>query len=386
MGTLPYRRLSAFYLIYFAALGLFSPYWGAYLETRGLAHWQIALVMSMWFGTRALAPMPWAWLSERYGRNEAWLRIGAVGTLLSFALFLLPLNFAALLVVMAVFAALYNAIMPQFEAMTLAHLGARRSLYGRIRVWGSVGFALTVTSAGVVLEQLGYAVLPWVLLPLFAALAVAAWVNPDPAGLRDSPRVPFAQVKARLADGSVKRLLLVALLMQLAHGPYYVYFAIYLDQQGFGASWVGAYWAVGLALEIAIFVIMPQILARFDPRWLLACCLLSSAARWAVVAWLPEQVPLMLIAAASHALTFGVFHATTMQILSSHFPGRLAGHGQGLLYGISSGLGGVAGAIVAGAAWRYIGPAGAFVCAAVVSLLAVALCPWIHTQPEAESA
>lgn len=378
LSALPYRRLSAFYLVYFAALGLFSPYWGAYLESRGLAHWQIAVIMSLWFGTRAIAPMPWAWLSERYGRNEHWLRAGAALTLMSFGLFLLPLGYGGILVVMAVFAAAYNAIMPQFEAMTLAHLGPRRSLYGRIRVWGSVGFALTVTGAGVLIDQLGYAVLPWVLLPLFLVLFAVAWINHDPEGMSDTARVPLAAVWQRSRDPSVVRLLMLALLMQVAHGPYYVYFAIYLEHQGFGASWVGAYWAVGLALEIGIFLIMPQILARFDARWLLAACALAGALRWAVVAWLPTQIPLMLLAQAAHALTFGVFHATTMQILSGHFPGRLGGHGQGLLYGISSGFGGVIGALAAGAAWRYLGPSAAFLMAMVVSLLAIALCPWIR--------
>ena len=382
MDTLPYRRLSAFYLIYFAALGLFSPYWSAYLETRGLAHWQIAVIMSMWFGTRALAPMPWAWLSERYGHNEYWLRAGAVLTLASFCLFLLPLSYAGLLLVMALFAAAYNAIMPQFEAMTLAHLGLRRSLYGRIRVWGSVGFALTVTGAGVVLEHWGYAVLPWTLLPLFIALVVVSWINHDPPSVRTGPRAPWSEVMERLRDRSVLRLLAVALLMQVAHGPYYVYFAIYLEQHGFGASWVGAYWAVGLALEIGVFIIMPQILSRFDPRWVLASCLLAGTLRWLVVAWLPAHIPLMLLAQAAHAMTFGVFHATTMQILGSHFPGRLGGHGQGLLYGISSGLGGVVGALAAGAVWRLFGPSQAFVMAAIASSLALWLCPWIYLRPE----
>lgn len=383
MTALPYRRLAAFYFAYFAALGLFSPYWAAYLETLGLSTGQIAVLMSLWFGTRMLVPLPWNWAADRLGGNQRWLRAGALLTLLGCAAFLLPLGYVGLLLVMTLFSSVYNAIMPQFEAMTLAHLGPRRSLYGRIRVWGTIGFAVTVTLGGVLLDQIGYGRLVWLLLPLFGLLLLIAWINREAVDLAAEPRPSLALVGERLRRPAVLLLLLTAMLMQVGHGPYYVYFAIFLDGHGFGPAWVGAYWAIGLLLEIGTFLLMPRLLARLQARWVMLACLLLAAARWTVVALLPTHIPLMLLAQAAHAFTFGAFHAATMQLLSEHFPGRLGGHGQGLLYGLSSGLGGVLGALAAGWAWQYWGGSGSFLLAALISTLAVLLCPWLRAPPAA---
>ncbi|MCB1634444.1 MAG: MFS transporter [Xanthomonadales bacterium] len=384
MSDLPYGRLAGFYLAYFAALGLFSPYWGAYLETRGLNEAQIAVLMSLWFGARMIIPIPWNWCAEHYGGHQRWLRAGALLTLAGCASFLLPLSYWQLLVVMLLFSIVYNAIMPQFEALTLAHLGARRSLYGRIRVWGTVGFGLTVTLGGALLEQVGYGQLVGLLLPVFAILLLVAWINREPADMASQARPSLTDLSERLRRPAVSLLLLVAMMMQMGHGPYYVYFAIYLDQLGFGPAWVGAYWAIGLGLEVAVFLLMPRVLARWSARRVMALCLLVAALRWLVVALLPTNVPLMLLAQAGHALTFGAFHAATMLLLAEHFPGRLGGQGQGLLYALSGGLGGVLGSLVAGWAWANWGGSGSFLAAALIAALAIGICPWL--KPPAREA
>ena len=285
---------------------------------------------------------------------------------------------------MLLFSIVYNAIMPQFEALTLAHLGARRSLYGRIRVWGTVGFGLTVTLGGALLEQVGYGQLVGLLLPVFAILLLVAWINREPADMASQAQPSLADLSERLRRPAVSLLLLVAMMMQMGHGPYYVYFAIYLDQLGFGPAWVGAYWAIGLGLEVAVFLLMPRVLARWSARRVMALCLLVAALRWLVVALLPTNVPLMLLAQAGHALTFGAFHAATMLLLAEHFPGRLGGQGQGLLYALSGGLGGVLGSLVAGWAWANWGGSGSFLAAALIAALAIGICPWL--KPPAREA
>jgi PPP family 3-phenylpropionic acid transporter len=61
----------------------------------------------------------------------------------------------------------------------------------------------------------------------------------------------------------------------------------------------------------------------------------------------------MLAAQATHCLGFAAFFASAMQLLARYFPGNLNGHGQGLFYGFSSGLGGVLGALIAGQLWHF---------------------------------
>jgi PPP family 3-phenylpropionic acid transporter len=102
----------------------------------------ISGMMSLWYGTRIVSPSVWGHVTAQSVHPVRWLRIGAALAMLCFAGFLIDdLPLFALVAVMTAFSFFYNAIMPQFEAVTLSHLGDTPQRYGRIRVWGSTASA-----------------------------------------------------------------------------------------------------------------------------------------------------------------------------------------------------------------------------------------------------
>jgi MFS transporter, PPP family, 3-phenylpropionic acid transporter len=340
-----------------------------------LSPWQISVVMSLWFGSRIYSPPLWGWASAKARRPILWLRSGALATLVGFALFLLPFKFGALIAVMLLYASAYNAIMPQFEALTLARLGARRSAYGRIRVWGSVGFVCANLGFGVLLQAVGYHWLVAGLLPVFALLVATTWINTDPPVTTGAATSQSAndELWPRLRDRALWIFLSTALLMQLAHGAFYVFLSLHLDRNGYSAQQIGALWATGVSAEIGMFLLMPRILNQIQPRLLLPACFAVGALRWVITASMPQYGLAMVLAQLGHALTFAAFHSASMQAISQFFPGRSGVHGQGLLYGFSSGIGGVLGALLAGALWESGGGRASFYGAAAVSLIGFAL-------------
>lgn len=360
-------------------MGAFSPYFGPFLDSRGFSAAEIAIVMGLWYGTRIFAPNLWAALVARHGAPITWLRWGTVATLIACAGFLPNAGFYAALAVMLVFASLYNALMPQFEAITLAHLGAARQHYGRVRLWGSIGFLLAVLGGGALFREVGYGALIALLLPLFALTVLAAWQVEAPPEVPSPPSAaPTAGTLAVLRQPAVAALLGVAFLNQIAHGPLYVYLSIYLGQHGHGPVTVGMLWALGVLAEIALFWAMPRLLGRFDPVHLLAFALVIGAVRWTLMAAAPASLPAMALAQLGHACTFAVAHAATMQLLARHFEARHMAFGQAALYGLSSGIGGVVGALLAGLIWTQVSGPASFLGAGLISLLALGLLPWLR--------
>ena len=63
-----------------------------------------------------------------------------------------------------------SAALPLIEVTTLTHLGERTAQYGRIRVWGSVGFIAAVLVVGYVLDWLPIGALLWIMLAILLAL------------------------------------------------------------------------------------------------------------------------------------------------------------------------------------------------------------------------
>lgn len=382
--TVPAVRLSSFYFAYYAALGAFTPYWSLYLQSRGLEVAAISVLMSLWYATRIIAPSTWTTLAAHSSHPIRWLHLGCLLTLVSFTAFLLPLRFTGLFLAMCAFCFVYNAVMPQFESITMSHLAARSDLYGRIRVWGSIGFIVVVALFGVLIDQFGVQSLPWLMLPLLVGLLASSFANTyahPVEEVRDENHVGF---RARLKQPQVIAFFVAAFLAQVSFGPYYTFFSIFLTEHGYSPTMLGMFWTVGVLAEIGVFFLASHIFRRWDAGVVLVFAMCSAALRWWITALWPDVLAVMLLAQLTHALNFGAFFAAVMQLLVRFFPGRMNGHGQGVFYGLSSGVGGVVGALAAGQLWHFGGSV-AFLVSGCVALLGAMIAWYWLVRPRTEA-
>ena len=362
------RRFSIFYFCYYAALGAYTPYIGRWVDSMGHDGYVVGAMLGLWYGSRILAPPLWSSLLQRSARPGHWFVAGCALTALCFAGFTFSHSALALLAVMACFGLFYNAVMPQFEAMTLAALGTRSAEYGRIRVWGSVGFLIVASTYGWLMDRLGDASFPWVTIPLFIAMVAAAWPHRNDRPPDHLETIDDAEHLWKRPG--VRRFLLVALLMQMGFSAFYVFYTLHLKANGHDGATIGALWGVGVLIEIFMFWQAPRLIARFGAQSLLAFCIAVTVLRWVVTALFARNLPLMFAAQSLHAFSFAIFHACCMRMMSEFFPGKRAAAGQSLLYGFSSGVGGVLGAGMAALAWDLGGGRAAFLAGAGVAALA----------------
>jgi PPP family 3-phenylpropionic acid transporter len=133
-------------------------------------------------------------------------------------------------------------------------------------------------------------------------------------------------------------------------------------------------WAIGVLCEIVMFWRAPGLVRRFGAYRLMSACLVVTALRWWLVAVAGGSFGWMALAQVTHAISFAVFHAGCMRRMAELFPARRdMAAAQGMLYGISGGIGGVLGAGVAALAWQHGGGKAAFVAGAIATLLALVL-------------
>ena len=378
-GTAPVVRISAFYFWYFGILGIMVPYWTPYLAHRGFSAVQIGLLSAISLAARIAAPYVWGVLADRRGASMPLVRCAAVLTPLIFVAVLWPGDFLWMAVVMSLYGFFWNACLPQFEANTMRHLGAASARYGRLRLWGSVGFILTTLLGGVLLESAGLAPLPWLLLATMLATALCSLRVPEAARVKVVENAAGGVGAGNLV--AIGAFLLVCHLMQASHGPFYTFFSIYLDDAGYSRTLTGWYWSAGVVAEILVFLWLGRALPRLGAVRLLRWSLLIAAARWLLTGYQVDDPLLLLLAQLGHGATFGAFHASAMVLIHQLFPDRARGRGQALYSSVGFGAGGALGGLYSGYLWDSAGAAATFGVAALVALLAWALCAALVRDP-----
>ena len=384
MSTPPLTRFGALTGTYFATVGLFNPYAPLWFQSLGFSTLVIGAIASLQSWTRVVAPYAWSWGGDHSGRRVELIRLAALGAVLS-SLGLLavpamqPMGATELVVTVALMTALLfvanSGVVPLYEAM-LAHLlqapdgGLDAKRYGRVRVWGSVGFIAAVSSFGLLLERLGIGVFPTFLAVMNVLLLVAALRLPATRAdaVHDEPAPPVLPLLKR---PEVAWFFASIFFTVLAHTSLYAFFSLYLVSLGYGKGAVGTLWAVSVAVEIVFFWTQGRWFPRLTPhRWLQVVAGVT-ALRFASTAAGGAWAPVLVLAQLTHAVTFAVHHAACIALVQRLFPGRLRGRGQALYTTLGYGVSGVLGGVGGGWLISHLGFAAVFWAAALCGVAAL---------------
>lgn len=379
--SMPYFRLSGFYLFYFALLGTLVPYWSLYLQSFGMSAQMIGVLMALLHLSRVIAPNIWGWIADRTGQRMRIVRYGACLTWIIFIAIFWQTSALGIGVVMLLFSFFWNAVLPQFEVLTLQHLGASRDRYSRIRVWGSVGFVLAVMGTGMLLDHVDIRWLPGVALLLMLLIWLNTLVVSAPQGTTADTAEPAKGLRSILGVPQVQVFLLVFFLVQFSHGPYYTFYSVMLQDLGYSRGQIGQLWAVGVVAEVLLFVVMPLLFRRFSLRFLMLVSLLLCILRWLLIAFLAQRVEVLLLAQLLHAASFGSLHAIGIALVYHYFSHNTQGRGQALFASAGFGAGGAAGALLSGLFWDSWGGQGTFFAAACICVVGLVLASrWIYPE------
>ncbi|MEL0027045.1 MAG: MFS transporter [Perlucidibaca sp.] len=364
---IPYVPLGAFYFFYFAVIGGFMPYWGLYLQSLGFDAAAIGQLSAIVMATRIFAPNFWGYIADRSGRRLQLVRLGALMITVGWLGVFAAREFWPLATVLLIYGFFQNAILAQFEAVTMAHLGARRERYSQVRLWGSLGFIVTGTGLGAAFDHYPVSLLPLALLICALGVWLSSLAVPDiETRRRHESEHGFLDILARR---EVWTFFLAHFLLLLSHAPYYTFYSIHLENHGYSRTQIGWLWGLGVFAEVMMFLGMHRLLPRAGERRLLLASLLLSVLAWLLIGWLPDWPGAIWGAQLLHAASFASFHAAAMVVIFRHFGDGHQGQGQAV-YSMLWGVGVALGSWLAGEVWSVAAAPWVFSAAALLCLLA----------------
>jgi PPP family 3-phenylpropionic acid transporter len=317
-------------------------------------------------------PLAWAWLADRTRRHDRVLKLVAGGAFLGFSPVVLAHGFGPVLVGYFAYAIFNVGTGGLTDALAVARV-RQGAIYGRMRLWGSVGYVLAALVAGGLLTA-GLASPSGALPPLAMWLALGGTFAAS-LGLRgpgeESVRPRAADLKTLLAEPRLRLLLLAGVLHWMCMAPYNIYFGILLGELGLPPVTWGLSFAAGVVAEMLVLLWFHRLETRFRLDVLLGAAFAASALRWLAVA--EVRVPWLIIAMQSlHGMTFGLFWSAAIAFIAGTVPAPLRATGQALLV-VSINLGSAIGYPLTGRLFDAAGPRTLFLLAAFGELAPLAV-------------
>jgi PPP family 3-phenylpropionic acid transporter len=392
----PPKSISVIWFFGLGGLGIFFPFFSLYLhENAGLSGTQLGVVLATLPLVGIAAQPMWGHLADRTGLRARVLALLCLGAAVSYAALGRASGFTAILGATAILAIFSSALIPTCVSVTLALSGnGGAHSFGRIRVWGTVGFFLSVVS------------FPW-LLDAFEAVRglVALAGGPSKPGLGlmfpatgvlaaiagmiafTLPRQGALSLRAERGDwrrlaahGPFRRLMFFALVAYLClQGPMGM-FAVFVRERGGTLESVSQMWIPMLLLEVPLIALSGAIHEKAGPRGLLAIGVIAGGVRWAVCGLAPD-LRWVYVASLLHGVTVTGLVIGAPLYVESVVPERLRSTGQGVLamFGIS--LGGISSNLSAGWLLEHVGADAPYVVGGFGAITLGALIPLILPPP-----
>lgn len=372
----PSSRLRLFYFLYYGSVGVYLPYFAAYLRGLGWSGERIGFVQMIAPLVAGPSAILWATYADRVGspaRVLAFASLWAACAVAFLPFVHVPLTVGAVLLAQAL---ADRSIVPLVDSVTLEWVRTRRrGSYARIRLFGSLGFVALAQSVGVLLslrgDRAGDVAVPMAMAACVFAYAVVARTLPSPPAADARPRL--ADTLGLLRDRGLAALFLACAIHWAACAPWHLMFGVFVRDERLPAALTGLGSALGVLAEVSVLLAFPRLERRYTARALLAVSFAGSAARWFMLSRAESPAAIVAIQLL-HGLTFGAFWGAAVNEMARIVPARLRATGQALFSAVVFGAGNAVGYALAGAGYDRLGGARPlFACASAAELLALAV-------------
>ncbi len=328
--------LSTFYFFYFGVVGVYVIFMPKVLALSGYSATDIGIIFAA--GPLVRFILPFAFVKGlKIDRKSFNIALGIL--LLSSVSFYNSIDSFYHLVLSNIGLGLgLSIILPYVEVISLDIMGKER--YGKIRLFGSVGFVL------VALVLVKFLTEPVIALNYMISLVfLTAFVSFFIVKNTQKKSKKVEDVKNDINLLADWRLWLGLTLMQVSFGAFYNFFTIYETDFGLSLDMTIYLWSFGVLVEIVMLYFQGRFLKN-NLLIILQITTFASAIRWMLVYLFPQNIAILFFAQSIHALSFALFHSAAISYLYHTYKHRALA--QQFFSGITYGLGGFSGALLAG--------------------------------------
>lgn len=366
-------RASAIYFVTFAGYSAIGPYIALYYSSLGFSGLEIGILLGVGPLLSLIATPLWTGVADARNKHRLVLMGGVAAIVVLHAIFPFLHQFPWIFSVIFLIAALSSQVFSLQDTATVHMLGKQQNRYGRIRLWGTVGWGLGAPLFGMVLDRVGLMWMFWIyagmmLIDFFLVQGLQFAENLE-AGIYSRG------LKKLLSDPGWLLFLSTVFLSAVGMSAHNGYLALLLNDMGNQHSilgWivpvstaVGILLAVSTVFELPVMLVSTPILQRFGNRTMLYAAMVIIGLRNLIYAFVTNDLQILLVQIV-HGMTFALVWLAGVNYAAMHAPRGLNATAQGLFSTVLLSVGFAVGNLICGALIDQLGVQGMFAAMSVL--------------------
>jgi MFS transporter, PPP family, 3-phenylpropionic acid transporter len=326
-----------FYFLTFFGFGSLFPLLSVYLKDAvGLSGTEIGTIMSISPIVMIFVQPIWGMVSDYTRKPVMVLASALLSTALIGLIYSSVHQYIWLLVVAAFLAFTQSAIVPLSDSITLNYVQKTKGSYGSIRLWGAIGFALSVLVGGRLSEQFSIGIIFYVFAFILLLSAILAWRLPRES---QTMNVEIRQGMAQLFK--IPKFVLFLVVTFLVFGPIYAnnfYFGVFVKEIGGTLTGVGLAFLLAAGSEAPFMKVADGLIRRYGMLAILGFAATISAFRWLFYFFEPS-LTLVYATTVAQGFSVGLFIPAALQYVRDIAPDSVRVTAVSLYSAVGNGLG-----------------------------------------------
>lgn len=334
------------FLFFFHATGfVITSFLSLFLIEKGMSPSQIGWILAIGPIASLLSEPIAGYLSDKYKSVKKVVLFSGIGMFIAGLIFFQLDNFLAFAIFvyfLFFFMAPLGALGESLAQKTANQIGVS---FGSLRMWGSLGFAISSIATGYLLSFIGVKNMMIPFLVLTTVVLLSSWWLQD-VKTSDKP-VQLSDAFKLMKDLRFVLFLLVALTITIAHRANDVYLSVFIKELNGDETIIGWAWFVGVSVEVFVFAISHLWFRKYHELTFIMIAALLYGIRFIGMSFATSPMEIFIYQPL-HGIIFAIFFTASFSYVTKIVPVQLQSTGHVLLVSVFFGYSGIIGALAGG--------------------------------------
>ncbi|MBU3111219.1 MFS transporter [Clostridium lacusfryxellense] len=345
-------KLKILYIVEFGAIACFSPFLTYYFQLRGLSYTQIGIAYAVSSITGVITQPIWGVITDKYLNKRTTMIITMVLSSVSIYNFVFAKNFYYILFSIALLLSFQSSLISVSDAYTYEIMDHHREIqYGRIRLMGSLGFAIIALFLGILIKYFGInsAFFLYSIIMFTGAMIVCSIDYKD----KTTPqKIDLADITSLIKDRKFFVFIVAIVFANIANGSNGSYISLLIQETGGDVSQLGLLWFILAISELPIFFFGKNLLKKHGELNVFIVGMLLFTLRYFLDSICTSYVYVIMIQV-MQGITFPLFFMAALEYLNIITPRKMKTSSM-TFFGAACGLGAFIGNIGCGLLLEHI--------------------------------